>query len=92
MTDLKYIALVALLGLSLGGCQAAGQAVAYAEGNVDDAIRLKQKQSNVEARAILNVPCAMTIGAYHRELSAREQAAVAELCGGGQPSPALTGE
>lgn len=91
LVDRKLGAVVVSM-LALSGCGTAGAALGYAEGNVDQAIELKRKQSEVEARAVINVPCAMTVGAFHRELTQREQTAVAELCGGGESQLSGDGE
>lgn len=79
------IAVAAAGGLS--GCGYARQATAYAEGNVDEAIQLKRRQSDVEARAVLNFPCVTTVGAYFRELNDREKLGVALICSDPSVSP-----
>lgn len=79
------LAVIAAGGLS--GCGYARQATAYAEGNVDEAIQLKRRQSDVEARAVVNMPCVTSVGAYFRELDDREKLGVALICSDPSVSP-----
>lgn len=72
---MRKLILLPAVAILATGCAAADQFV-------DTAIDRKRQQSDTEARAVINVPCVITVGAYYRELTPREQQAIDVLCGG----------
>ena len=64
-----------ILPLLLIGC-AEARSFSYA------AVEQKKQFNDVQADLVLQAPCDMTIGAYHRRLNPAQQRAVMALCGG----------
>jgi Mn2+/Fe2+ NRAMP family transporter len=89
-TGMMFAAALAIAVLAAGGlsgCGYARQATAFAEGNVNEAIQIKRRQSDVEARAVVNMPCITTVGSFFRELNDREKLGVALICSNPGVSP-----
>ena len=70
-----------ILALFLSGCTAAQRAA------IDYTIDSGQQAKDAEADILKAAVCAMSIGAYHRQLSDAEKQAMNVLCGGAQERP-----
>ena len=71
--------LAGVLVLLLGGCTATQRAL------VDYTIDAGRQAKDAEADVLRAAVCAMSIGAYHRQLSDAERQAMDMLCGGEAP-------
>ena len=77
----KIVVGSSMLAIALGGCSYGDAALGFAEGKVEQAINLKQRQSDLEAKAAIRVPCIITVGAARRVLTEEERSALSTLCG-----------
>ena len=74
-----------MLSLMLAGLVLAGCTLSQADSALTLGIEKKQQQSDIEARAVANAPCIMTIGAFNRIADPQKQCAIMVLCGGTCP-------
>ena len=78
---MKHLTVAAALAGLLAGCSPTSRAV------LDTAVDRVKASEDVKARLALEAPCAITVGAKNRVLSAAEKRHVEALCGGTAPQP-----